>query len=77
MNIEKLFPIVAYIVFRVKRIACVSVVNTELNFGSDADSVLFLEVAATPTPTSLLEQSVYKLFFAFCLFWMTSLNLFW
>ena len=38
MNIEKLFPFFADIVFRAKCIACVSPVIIELNFGSDASS---------------------------------------
>ena len=39
---EKLFPFAADIVFRASCIAHVSAVNMELNFGSDADSVLQL-----------------------------------
>ena len=59
VNIANLFPFVADNVFRAKCIACVSAVRTELNFGSDADSVRLSVVAAAPTPISLLEPSVY------------------
>ena len=58
-NMEKFFPIVADIVFRVSCNAYVSAVNMELNFGSDAVSVRFPVEATAPTPTSLLEPSVY------------------
>ena len=51
MNIVKFFPFVADIIFRARCIACVSAVNMELNFGSDADSVQFTVVTAAPTPS--------------------------
>ena len=60
MNIANFFPLVADIVFRARCIACVSAVNIELNFGSDANSVRLPVVAAAPTPISLLEPSMYK-----------------
>ena len=50
MNIEKLFPFVAYNVFRDRCIACVSAVNKEQNFSSDADSVWFPLLASAYTP---------------------------
>ena len=56
-------------------IACVSAVNKQLNFGRDADSVRFPVVAATPTPNSLFEPSVYMCFPPLYLFSITSLNL--
>ena len=54
----KIFPVVADFVLRAKCIACVSAVNIEINFGSDADSVRFPMIAATSTPFSLLDSSV-------------------
>ena len=48
--------------FKAGCIACVSAVNIELNFGSDADYVRFPVVAAALTPISLLETSVYMCF---------------
>ena len=48
MNIEKFFIFAADIVLRARCIACVSAVNLELSFGSDADSVLFQVVATLP-----------------------------
>ena len=62
MNIEELFPFVADISFRAGCIACVSAVNLELNVGSDADSVRFPVIAATPTRVLLLEPFVYMRF---------------
>ena len=59
MNIAKFFHLVADIVLRARCIACVSALNIELNFGSDADFVRFPMVAAASTPISLLEPSVY------------------
>ena len=56
MNIEKYFPFDAETVLRAIRIANVSAVNIELNFGSDADFARFPVVAAAPTPISVLEQ---------------------
>ena len=56
---EKFFPFAADTVFRDSCIAYVSAVNMELNFGRDADSVQFPVEAAAPTPSSLLEPSVY------------------
>ena len=58
MNIVKFFLFVADIVFKPMCITSVSAVNMELNFGSDADFVRFLVVAAAPTPISLLSPSV-------------------
>ena len=59
MNIANFLPLVTEIVFRARCIACVSAVNLELNFGSDANSVRLPVVAAALTPISLLEPSVY------------------
>ena len=59
MNIVKFFPFVAVIIFKARCIACVSAVNRVLNFGSDANFVLFSKVAAAPTPIWLLQPSVY------------------
>ena len=59
MNIVKFFPFVADPVFRARCIACISAVNIELNFGSDADFEGFPVIAAAPTTISLLELSVY------------------
>ena len=59
MKIVKFFPFVADIVIRARCIACVSAVNIDLNFGSNANFVRFPVVAAAPTPISLLEPSVY------------------
>ena len=53
----KFLPYVADIVFRARCVGCVSVVNIELNFGSDADFVRFPVLAAALTPISLLEPS--------------------
>ena len=44
MNVASFFPLVADIVFRARCIACVSAVNIELNFSSDANSVQLLVV---------------------------------
>ena len=78
MNTEKFLPFVADIVFRARFIACVSAVNIKIKliFGSDADSVRFPVVTATPTPVSLFEPSVYVCFHHLYLFSTTSLNLF-
>ena len=62
MNIEKFFPFDADIFFRARCIACVSAVNIELHFGSDAVSVRFPVVAAGSTPNPLLELSAYMCF---------------
>ena len=59
MNVLELFPLVADFLVRARCIACVSDVNIELNFGSDADYVRFPVVAAAPTPISLLEPSLH------------------
>ena len=72
---EKFFPFITNTVFRVKCIACVT--KSELNFGSDANSVRFPVVAATPTAILLMEPSVYMCFHPLHLFSMSSLNLFW
>ena len=53
MNIEKFLPFVADRVFTDRNIAYVSAVIIDLNFGSDADSVLFSLIAATSNPFSL------------------------
>ena len=45
---EKIFRLFADSVFRARCITCVSAVNIELNFGSDANSVWFPVVAALP-----------------------------
>ena len=68
-------PSVAVIVIRARCVACVSVVNIELNFGIDADYVRFPVVVAAPTPISLLDLSVYMCFHPLYLFSITSLNL--
>ena len=77
MNIANLFPLVKYIVFRARCIACVSAVNIELNFGIDANFVWFQVVAAAATSISFLVPSVYMCFHPLYLFSTTSLNLFW
>ena len=77
VNIDKFFPFVADIVFRARWFACVSSVNMEQSFGSDADSVRFPVVAAAPTPISLLEPSVYMCFNPLYLFSTTFINLLW
>ena len=77
MNIVKFFHFVADTVFKAIYIACVSAVNMELNFGSDADFVRTPVLAAAPTSISFLEPSVYMWFHPLYLFSTTSLNLFW
>ena len=59
MNLVKLFPFDADIVFRARCVACVSAVNIDVNFCSDGDFALFPVVAAAPTSNSVLEPSVY------------------
>ena len=77
MNTEKLFPVVAEIVYRARYSAWVSAVNIELNFGSDANSLRFPAVSAPATPISLSEPSVYMCFHPLYLFSTTSINIFW
>ena len=59
MNIVKLIPSVADLVFKARCVALVFAVNIELQSGNDASFVWFLKVAAASTPTSVLEPSVY------------------
>ena len=68
MNIENFFPFVADIVLRTRGIACVSAVNIEQNFGSEADSVRFPVVAAAITHISLSKPSVHMCFHHLYLF---------
>ena len=75
MNIENFLKFAADIIFKDKRFACVSAVNIEIIFGSDADSMRFPVVAAPLTHISLLESSVYMCFHHLCLSLMTSLSL--
>ena len=58
MNVVKFFPFIEQDVFKARCIACISAMNTKLNFGSDADFVRFLMVVAASTPISILEPSV-------------------
>ena len=79
MREQREFFFVADLVLRARRIACVSVANIELFFGTYADSVQFPSLAAASTLISLLEQSIYiyMYFHPFYYLSMTSSNLFW
>ena len=77
MNIGKFFPFVADNPFRDRRIACVSSLNGELNFCSDADFRRFPVVAAAPPPILLSKPCIYVCFDSLYLFCSTFKNLFW
>ena len=76
VNIERLFPFFADIVFRSRCITCIFVVNIKLIFGSDAVSKQFPVIASAPTFISVLEPSVFMYFHYLFLFSMNSSNIF-